>query len=188
MHFIILKWFLKITSFLLIVFYFFTDEQGFQMFPLTVCFEWNAWLSVGMTVSVTVEHKKLLRRRPPWSFKVRNDRLFSDIQQPRSCRKTSLRVDPAPVEELAAAWTCRKLHRKAEVASAVGAGTNTASVSNQSCSFDQPDQLLPKPCSDQLPYEQHSTNKLLANEWPVNCQTPRSMVPTDDQQSKKLIL
>lgn len=43
---------------------------------------------------------------------------------------------------------------------------------NQSRSFDQPDQLLPKPCSDQLPYEQHSTNELLANEWPVNCQTP----------------
>lgn len=52
----------------------------------------------------------------------------------------------------------------------MGVGTN--SVIQQSCNFDQPDQLLPKPCSDQLPYEQHSTNKLLANEWPVNCQNP----------------
>lgn len=45
--------------------------------------------------------------------------------------------------------------------------------SNQSHSFDQPDQLLPKPCSDLRSYEQHSTNELLANEWPVNCQTPQ---------------
>lgn len=108
---------------------------------------------------------------------IETNELFSDCQQPRSCLKTSLRVDPAPVEEPAAAWTCRKLHRRAEVASAAGAGTNTAPASHQSRRFDQPDQLLPKPCSDQLPYDQHSTNKLLANEWPVNCQPPPPPLP-----------
>lgn len=45
--------------------------------------------------------------------------------QPRSCLKASLRVDPEPEEEPGAGWICRKLHHRAEVATAVAAGTNT---------------------------------------------------------------
>lgn len=47
-----------------------------------------------------------------------------DSKQPRSCLRTSLREEQPLVDEPEAAWTCRKLHHRAEVATAVGAGTN----------------------------------------------------------------
>ena len=66
-------------------------------------------------------------------------------KQPRSFLRTSLRAQRAPVDEPEAPWTCRKLHHRAELASAVAAGTNQhhrVSWSNQSNSSDQPDQIL----------------------------------------------
>lgn len=110
---------------------------------------------------------------PPQTFKRRNPwPLF--CPQPRSCLKTSLRVDRALEEEPGVAWTCRKLHHRAEVASAAAVGTNTAThpliQPIPQLRSTRPVTTNPRP--DQLPSEQHSTNELLANEWPVNCQTP----------------
>lgn len=131
---------------------------------------------LSVVMSVSVEHEKPLMRRPPphpQTFKRRNPwPLF--CPQPRSCLKTSLRVDPALEEEPGVAWTCRKLHHRAEVASAAAVGTNTAThpliQPIPQLRSTRPVTTNPRP--DQLPSEQHSTNELLANEWPVNCQTP----------------
>lgn len=68
-----------------------------------------------------------------------------DSKQPRSCLKTSHRAEQALADGPEAAWTCRKLLHRAEVASAVGAGTNSwrrVCRSIQSTAFDQSDQIL----------------------------------------------
>lgn len=98
-----------------------------------------------------------------------------DSKQPRSCLRTSHRAERAPVDGPEVAWTCRKLLHRAEVASAVGAGTNSwrwVCRSIQSTAFDQSDQILascqttsppsvqPNLGSTDYPMSKHGTIKL----------------------------
>ncbi|KAM7371604.1 hypothetical protein PAMP_008823 [Pampus punctatissimus] len=82
--------------------------------------------------------------------------------QPRSFRRTSLRVDRQPADELEAAWTCRKRRHRAEAASAAGAGTNQQNESADPTNFQlrstRPDiiRLSNNVLLDRIPYKQYS--------------------------------
>lgn len=108
-----------------------------------------------------------------------------DPKQPRSCLRTSLR-EQASVDEPEAAWTSRKLHHRAEAASAAAAGTNPHNIRSADPTNLQPRSTRPDisqlsnivPSVNQThggtnyPTSNIAPLNCLANEWPVNCQTP----------------
>lgn len=94
-------------------------------------------------------------------------------KQPRSFLRTSLRVEWEPVDELEVAWTCRKLHHRAEASSAAHAGTNqhneSADPTNLQLRSTRPDFIQ---LSNNVPLVRPNhgqTDYPVSNTAPINC-------------------